>query len=345
MLIHVHGLKWKQVSDFVNPFGDSRGNQFQTVLILDLNKDSVTITKKDGSYWAPLGIARERLLTWDDFKAQQPSAELNEEHETLQGPYWEPAIEVDSRKKAFLGRVLRDLAHAWRHVLRRPMNAKTFLKFAYAIIWISTNDIIIHERTGFRCNTGLPGPHISVMDLPRWKTPDKSFVKVGKSWFVLAQDINSGLDMVNRHVSEESSTRCSLYVVLTVRQVVLCKADKASLVWTKPETLFDSTPASDAAIDAILWAATDSVEPTPNAIHSLPIEIQDRIMHFATISFVASARLGCELGLGSSFTWLEGRNKIEAKLTKKHRFESSPVESMIMLNGTMSGLVYQRERK
>jgi hypothetical protein len=230
------------------------------------------------------------------------------------------------------------------------MNTTTFMKLAYAIIWISRMEFALLERTGFEHVTG-GRLYVHLAYLPSWETPEATLVQVGSSWFVLAQDTREGLEMVRRHMSSSPSLGDSTtnnvvtYAILTVRQIILCKAHGSELTWKRPETLFfGDNLASDTAINMILWATnTASTEPQPTTINFLPVEIQDRILYYAATSFVASAKLGCELGLGSPFTWMDRGEKIEIRNHKRHRGETSPVESQIAFNGVMSGLSYRRD--
>lgn len=59
-------LEWKDVYDFVNPFGDRRGNAFDSMWTFDLDRDALFLTKKDCHYSVGFGLARERALTLDD---------------------------------------------------------------------------------------------------------------------------------------------------------------------------------------------------------------------------------------------------------------------------------------
>lgn len=228
------------------------------------------------------------------------------------------------------------------------MNTTPFLKLAYAITWISNFEFTILERTGFE-NISMGGPYVHVADMPSWETPESTIFKAGSSWFVLAQDPREGLEMVKRHVKrgipiKNPADEAATYVVLTLQQVILCKADGNGLVWTQSETLFDGNTLSDKGVDMILWAIhTTCASPEPSMLNNLPVEIQDRILFNASTSVVASAKLGCELGIGSSFSWTDHGGKIRVEEAKRHRFESSPVESQIVLNGVLSGLSYKRE--
>lgn len=156
--------------------------------------------------------------------------------------------------------------------------------------------------------------------------------------------------MVRRHVKShlslrDSATNAVTYAILTLRQVTLCKAHGGKLVWARSETLFDDMPTSDTAIDMILRATNITrIEPQTSTISFLPIEIQDKILYHATTSLDVSAKLGCELGLGSPFSWVDRGVNISVQEFKRHRFESSPVESQLTFDGVMRGLSYKRER-
>jgi hypothetical protein len=335
------------VYDLVIPFGDSRGDYFESVWTFDLDKDLIFLTKQDGNYAVPLGLARERLLTQDDFEPVPSPQQTLQADQTIPGPYWKPVLRPNSREVSFLGRVIRDFGFTWRHVLRRELRTTTFTKLAYAVIWMSKLEFTLLERVGFEYVTD-GGPYVKVVDLPSWDAPDALLVPVGSSWFVLAQDIHEGLERVRLHATSQSCLRDSTteavtYAVLTLREVVLCKAYGDGLFWTRPEKLFHHGPPSDAAIELILSASR--IRHQPLTINYLPIEVQDNILHHATVSLVAAAKLGCELGLGSPFSWVDRGIMIVIEDVKRHRGETSPVESHIMFNGVKSGLSYRRDRE
>ncbi|KAI5462043.1 hypothetical protein BGZ63DRAFT_506852 [Mariannaea sp. PMI_226] len=338
-------LVWEDAYDFVNPYGDRRGGIFGSVWTFDLDKDVILLTKEHQYCSAPLELARERLLTLDDFQPLSPPVL---EEPTLPGPYWDPNLDLPPRVRSFQGKVLRDFAYAWRHVLRRQMNDTTFRKLAYATIWISGLQFALQERAGFE-HVSRGGPYVHIANLPSWEAPKATFIQTGSSWFVLAQDTKKGLEMMQCHMNSlplgESAGNGHVYVILSHRYVTLCKANGHEVVWTRPEPLFGDIPISDAAIDMILWANnTASTKSQPSAINFLPIEIQDRILYYATTSLVASAKLGCELGLGSPFSWTDRGVKIQVEVSKRHRSEFSPIESHISFDKVLSGLSYKRER-
>ncbi|KAM0238414.1 hypothetical protein ACHAP5_008604 [Fusarium lateritium] len=335
-------LEWEDVYDVINPYGDRRGRIFNSVWIFDLNKGLLFLRKQDCVYLAPLELVFQRLLTLDDFHQPNPETQINEKPQTLPEPYWVPKMDISPRKRSFLSRMLVDFGYTWRHVLRRPMNNATFMRLAYATVWISTMQFEIHERQGFEHLAGQCGPFAGM------GFTERSIVQVGSTWFVFIQDIQEGIEMARDHARSyqqfnKPMASAVTYAVLSLRQITLCKMVRGQLVWTRPEILFGESP-SDTAIDMLVWASdTLTTEPVPSRIHSLPLEIQDNILYCAATSSVSAGRLGCILGLGSPFTWTESGLKIKIQERRRNRVEESPLESQIMIHGVMSGLSYKRE--
>ncbi|KAH7478043.1 hypothetical protein FOMA001_g10323 [Fusarium oxysporum f. sp. matthiolae] len=340
-------LEWEDVYDFVNPFGDTRGRAFNSVWTFDLDKHVLFLTKHDRLYSAPLSLARDRLLTLDDFEMLKSPTETIADDKIIPGPYWDLQPKFDHRKKTFLGRILRDFGHTWRHLLRREMNDTTFMKLSYAVIWILTMNFTIVERMRFEHVGGRGGPYVGVADLPRWDAPNEAIVQAGSCWFVLARDIGKGLAMIREHMETSSAianttTGTASYAISTLRQIICCKVCDGELVRTRTESLFSDNPPSESAIDMILSASDIHQEVSkPSRLNYLPIEIQDRILRQAATSTVAAAKQGIELSLGSPFSWTEQRRKIKLEEVRRHRTEASPIESQIFLNGVMSGLSYK----
>lgn len=342
-------IKWVEVDDFVHPYGDSRESTIAGVWVVDANNKSVSLITKDNFRIAQLPFLRNRLLTLADFEKANPLLLLPSTEQSIPGPYWSPRIDILLRDESFLKPILHDFGYAWRHVLRGRMNNSTFLKLAYATTWLLTMNFSLYEL-GTPDQAIQGDAHISVTELPLWKAPDQPILQVGSSWFVLAQDLRCGLEMVRAHSSggshaEKSGRITSLYVVLSLRRVVLCRVEAKELVWTKPEVLYGEDNASDAAIRMLIWAVSLGSMYFPTALNTLPVEIQDRIIYYGGVSFVASARLGCRLGLGSRFSWIERGSKIGLQEKKRNRTGCSPIESRILFHGVKSGLAYQRERE
>ncbi|CEJ90142.1 hypothetical protein VHEMI05945 [[Torrubiella] hemipterigena] len=335
------------VYDYVNPFGDRRGNAFYSVWTFELDHDVLVLTTKEGRSSAPLQLCRDGLLSPAAFNVLQPHTPTPCPTTNTPGPRWKPEISPCPRKGAFLGRLLRDFGYAWRHVLRWPMNSVTVRRLAYATIWIATINFHLTDRIGFE-HVNICGPHIKVTDLPKWEVPISPVVQIGPlSWAAFGQNVSEGMEVVQNHLNSTVIDRGQepiVYTILTLGQVFLCRAQGQQVQWTRAETLFhDSITTSDAAINMILWAIDSTTrDPLPTRLHNLPIEIQDTILYYATVSPVASAKLGCELDLGSPFLWLDQGGEIVIQSNKRHRYESSPVESQIFFDGVMSGLSYKR---
>ncbi|KAF5591611.1 uncharacterized protein FSUBG_10424 [Fusarium subglutinans] len=342
-------LEWEDVDVFVNPFDDTRGRAFNSVWTFDLDKDVLFLTKDDRLCSAPLSLTRDRLLILDDFeRVKSPNASISEGL-PVPGRYWDLQPKCNPRKKAFLGRILRDFGHTWRHILRREANNVIFMKLAYAVIWILNLDFTIVERAGFDHVAGRGGPYVGVVDLPRWDAPDETIVRVGTCWFVLAQDIPKGIQMIREHMETpaamiDTTTTFATYAILTLKQIVCCKVHDGELALTQREPLFSDFAPSDSAINLILWASDlHQAEPKACRLNYLPVEIQYRILRQATASSVIAAKWGIELALGPPFSWTEGSRKIRLEEVLRHRTKASPVESQIFLNGVMSGLSYKCE--
>ncbi|KAH7174957.1 uncharacterized protein B0J16DRAFT_418354 [Fusarium flagelliforme] len=309
-------LEWTDVYAYVNPFGDRRGNIFNTVWTFDLDKE----------------LCDEALPAF-------------ERTESLPSPYWNLEMEISPRRRSFLGRLLTDFSHTWRHILRRPMNSTAFKKLTYATIWISTMQFNIYERQAFEMVNGRGGPYVWVLDLPSWDKPEEPLLKIGSTLVVITQHLWEGIAMASDHgrSSAEPTASTNIYAILTLRQITLCKMMNGTLVWTRPETLFIEGLPAPGAIDMLIWATTPTYKPEISRLHLLPLEIQDKILHYATSSSVSAGRLGCILSLGSTFPWTVDGKEVRLQERKRNRAAESPVESQIHFNGLMSGLSYRSE--
>ena len=346
----------------VNPFGDRRGGYQSSVWTFNLDQNVIQYNDKEHEQASTLQLQRalelveQRSLSLEDFETPRIDPSLMEKRQqTVSGPFWGPDLVVCPRAEAFLGRLLRDFGHAWRHIIRRDMNDTTFRHLAFATMWLATSDFTLHERTGWEHvnNTGAQ-TYANVDGLPQWEIPDVSTLRLGSTYFVLNQDIRKGMDWIRDENSKRNlrdvadSARPSVYVILTPWQIVLSRTNQGMIQYTKPVGLFDGISACDAGIDAILWAThtinTPDSPKTRNLFTRFPTEIQNRIITFAGISQVASANLALSLGIGSPFTWKEDKLLINLEDSKRNRTEDSPVETHILFRGVMSGLSYRREQ-
>jgi hypothetical protein len=128
---------------------------------------------------------------------------------------------------------------------------------------------------------------------------------------------------------------------------MLCYANGSnSLQHTAPEPLFngdyDTAPASDLALNYLIWATASARTSIFTPLQSLPIEVQDLILNHASAGTgrVSAAKLGCLLGLGAPFLWKDGPLKLTLEERYSIRPSGSSVESHIWFGEHKSGIVY-----
>jgi hypothetical protein len=269
-------------------------------------------------------------------------------------PYWKPHVVVDNRMRAFAHRLFRDFNHQWRHILRNNYNFVTLRALSRGIIRLSTLEFEVHEKKG---GDGARAGVGKISSLPAWKPFEADIVRVGTVWVILCQDAQNGLSIAKQHVSsrgisttESTSTMNSgeahaHYMILSVKHVMLCHAtDRASFKHTAPEPLFngvcDTGSPSDLALDYLIWATASARPSVFTTIQNLPVEIQNMILNYSSISTVGAAKLGCILGLGSPFLWKDGPLKVTLEERGPIRSWGSSVESQVWFGERRSGLVY-----
>lgn len=253
---------------------------------------------------------------------------------------------VDERTRGFTHRILRDFDQLWRHILRNNYNTITLRVLARALLLLSTLDFNIYEETKQR--HGQRGSHVWITHLPTWRPLEASIVYFGKVYVVVCHSIQEGILMVRKHATSPESTATNLYMILSIKHVMLCRATGPNVFeYTVPERLFngnpDAEPPSALALDYLIWAVTPSVRPNSTRLHLLPIEVQDNILKFVSVGSVAAAKIGCLLSLGSVFQWKDGVFNISLEETWTNRTPWSPVESQLWFSKSKIGLVY-RER-
>lgn len=196
---------------------------------------------------------------------------------------------------------------------------------------------------------GIRGPYVWVDQLPKWDPFDSNIVPVGHSWCALSQDPLEGLRLVREHVRTQQGSEMGAgggetrYLILSMRHIILCRFDAEKLQWTSPEPFFNGEhPISDRAID--LFLSITSTDHPQSSLHRFPLEIQDSILRYTSPGPVEPARLGCVLGLGSPFLWLDGKRRLEREEAHRNRSDFSPVESKIFFDTHFSALAYKAER-
>jgi len=155
--------------------------------------------------------------------------------------------------------------------------------------------------------------------------------------------------MVRGHTksrTEGSFQKPGHYMVLSVRHIMLCRAtgpDK--LEYTAPEPLFNGNhgvgPPSALALDYLLWATASYVPYISTPLQLMATEVQDMILSYASAGTVLAAQIGCLLGVGSPFRWMDGPLKIYLMETCRLRVAGPPVESQLWINKKNVGIVYK----
>lgn len=149
-------VAWDEVYDMAIPYGKKRGAFYDGVWIFDFDRDMLIRTLPDGSSFVPLDLACKRELSLEDFSPLSQPPLLEPSSCDFPAPYWELEMGDLSREESFLGRILQDVAYAWRHLVCHQQNHSTFLRLAAAVAWISALDFTVVERTGFDYSPGGP---------------------------------------------------------------------------------------------------------------------------------------------------------------------------------------------
>ena len=332
-----------------------------TAYTFDLKKDILFLSDASQNQQLPLNFFRNHdCPTLADFApVEVPSPpELNPSAFPLS--CWNPKFPVSERKLAFIKRIFSDFNFQWRHVLRNTYADTTFGKLASAILHIAVLDFNVAEVTGrVDLHVNGRGPYIRNVQLPSWKPCEKHII-LGRTIVILDQDLENALALTKQHMREElesmrtgpkkSEDRPNIYLLLSVRHVILCRVDRCgNLSYCAPMPFLNGVDTlNSAATTLILQALTFAFPPAPHTkIHDLPIEIQDRILEGVSEGPIEAARLGCVLGLGSPFTWMRSKDlsrrqgPIERHMCFTSRHDASPVESGIYFGKTFSGVAYK----
>ncbi|KAF2785936.1 hypothetical protein K505DRAFT_380591 [Melanomma pulvis-pyrius CBS 109.77] len=350
-------FKWTETEpyDTVNPFGDFRQIDFKALWTFDLPNDILLYINRHHRAHIPLGVLRSSPVTLGDMESLGPPVPPLL-HPTLDSamPCWKPQIQVDERNSVFIYRILRDFDYQWRHILRNNYNTITLRVLARAIIRLSTLDFEIREETGSR--HGVGGEWVYITELPAWEPFRTDIVPLGDVHVIVCHSIQDGLSKAKKHIASQQSiaavkttdyTHKRLdYIILSVKHIVLCRAiGPYELEHTAPQPLFngnpDVEPPSKLALDYLLWAITPAVSLVNTPLLSLPVEVQDIILGYASVGPVAAAKTGCLLSLGTPFLWKDGPLEIRLEDVRMDRHQWSPVESQLWFPESKVGITYR----
>lgn len=344
------GQDWHQQDDIVTPFNDRRWSHVGAVWTFDLDRDILYLDKSDRKFCITLDTIRQRSITIADLEPRTIASPLRE---ALQIPYSAPYWRMRrknvnhsclQRRKSFITRILSDFAFQWRHVLSGDYNNFTFRRLAYAIIKIFALDFGVREVTLTR--PGLGGFLVWTNNLPEWDYPSSHIIRFGDTSVVLCQHAQHAVSLIAEdHVKRSRiypnpTTESFTYLILSVREVVLCRRDKEGPRYTEPYRLLDGKePPSDEAIELLLHAIQPSCR-VP-ALHKMPIELQDAILAGVSAGPIERARMGCLLDAGSNFGWSCGGRTVEREIGRRFRGAGTPVESHIQVDGHDTGVAYK----
>ncbi|KAF2494566.1 hypothetical protein BU16DRAFT_582471 [Lophium mytilinum] len=346
---------WQQRDDVLTPFNDRRWSHVRSVWSFDLDSDILRLDKKDRNLWVPLNLIRQRYITISDFEPYEPPPTIAKHALQSMAVYPTPCWrikrkEIDlqriERHKAFISKILADFAFQWRHVLNGRYNNSTFRKFAYAIISIVTLDFTVEEVTLSR--QGLGGFLVWIDRLPEWDFASRYIVRVGETSIVICQHAPHAVALIGEDFRKrilstpDSEDRSFTYLILSVRELILYRMNNQRPKYTEPMRLFDGThPPPDEAIELLLQATQTSTSALGAPLRKLPVELQDAILDNVSAGPIESARVGCLLDAGSSFSWKCGKRNIEREEGHRHRTPWTPVESHICFGGYRSGIAYK----
>ncbi len=341
-------IDWQEQYDVVRPFGDSRRDRLRAIWTINLDDSEIRIDVGEQSGRLPLSFARERLVKLGDFEPCEPSCAPSVNWvKSFPIPYLTPQMQVDPRDEAFLGRILRDFGHQWRHILRHRYNTSTFERLAAAIMRIVTTDFSVVELTEARL-VDAEKMHVSSGSLPKWGPIKERLIPMGRVRFVLSQDPAEGLSIIESDMASQVKRSSSsdspagsarIYIILSVRHVIWCSATGPKLEWTQPASLFNATePISDSTIALLLFGALPPRHRT--TIQTLPLELQENILKFVSPGSVGAAKVGCDLGVGLPFTWKAGNIPIEAVESYSYIRMTTHLEWQLWFDEHWSGVSY-----
>lgn len=332
----------------MNPFGDSRDCLAQTVWTFNLDKGILLFDKKDQHRQLSLDLLPQLPdVNSAYFEPYDPPAPPNLDlGKAFPAPYWTPKYNIAERNKSFVSRVLEDFSYQWRHILRACYNDLTFRRLARAIIRIAMLDFTVTEVATARRGEG--GFLVWIHSLPEWEPFSDHITRIGGVRVVLSQDPTKSLSSIQKDFANQRSAmldpippgETTTYIILSVRHIILCHVDDEKLRYTQPEELLNGTKRPSKRAVELLLSATHS-EPPFTRLHSLPLELQDRILGGVSLGPVEGARVGCMLDLGSPFAWKDGGREIEREEGHRNRTPWTPVESQIYFGGSFSGLAYK----
>jgi hypothetical protein len=355
-----HEGKWHQQDDVVYPFYCYSCNGYRqyipvkTVWTFDLDKDTLRCDKERYHMQVSLEHARRTPLAMSDFEPYALPAYPDTSCNIFSEASWSPQRQgldqsLLQRRKALVFRVLSDFTLQWKHVLRGPYNNSTFRRLAYAVVRIITLDFTVVEFTTPRQSIG--GPLVKPQDLPKWNPWGGDIVRHGGVSIVMCQHTPHAICLIRANfrkwvLSNQNSNSIRMsdaaktYLIFSMQEIILYQISSELEKHSKVEPLFTNTFTLSTEAIVILLAATQQHAPKLS-IQDVPVELQDMILDKCAAGPLQHAKLGCNLNIGSPFTWKWNDRDIEREQCIRNRSDGTPVESQIWFDNCFSGLAYK----
>lgn len=338
----------------MKPFGDRRQN-LTFVCTINLDEDVLSYSEESGHIQLPLARLQEPSpIQRSEFTPFEAAAPAQLDLTKFSPPYQKPSVSISKRWQIFSSRIILDFTVQWRYILRSLYSESTFRRLAKAVISIATCNFTVDEISTSQ-QIDFRSSYVTILDVPSWTPYSCNLLDIRGTVVVLHQDLQTALKITiddakdSNKAIDLSYCKNRTYLLLSIRHMLVCYANSTGdLFYTEPTTLMDGLTLPSSSAINLLFQALSPTRPLPyTPIHYLPLEIQDRILEFVSEGSVEAARLGCALGLGSTFSWMRAIDwprrggTVELFISPSHRNEFNAVESKIFFGDVFSGVSYR----
>lgn len=177
------------------PFGDKRST-WSITYTFDLDADMLHILEPSRGLELPLESFRhQNFVAIDNFTPFELPLTPTLNSLAFPPPHWTPGNPVSLRTASFVTRILSDLNHEWRHVLRRLYATIILQKFFRAVISIAMLDFAVVEQASrwlhlSQIGQSGQGAFVGIDDLPPWESFQNSWTRLGRITVVLDENLN-----------------------------------------------------------------------------------------------------------------------------------------------------------
>jgi hypothetical protein len=382
-LFRWHPSSWLLQDDVKYPFGEGRHLwRAAGVWIFDIERDDLTLKRQSSPpLIISLELLRQGTALFSDMKpfkqAPLPIVDKTHTYHSYRRPEdgWDKRFQVNERQIAFCGRLLKDFAYQWRHVLRERYSDALFLKLASAIVRIWSLDFEVRERKFVKAKRiGTAEPEES---LPAWPAYPGRVIHLNRCSVIMIQHLNMHAIMAHvrtdiaqaGHPNKDNlpmhpmrNCRSITYVVLSVREVMLVRsctvAQHSHSQYTDAVPLLTGetgdTMFSDTALNYLSAMVPFADYPNDTLLERLPNELQDMVISSVSEDPIECAKTGCMLAMGREFKWkregmdLEQRGGWSSHDRATHKASTKPKltkESQIWFGNSQSGISYPHTKE